>query len=205
MSTQGIEIPECLNPVSRHAPTKVCYERGTMRNPLCVKFGYFRTASLEGQIYKNWVMERTCLYEFTQKLFIGRAAVCGECLRVPGPLKLFPRYDMFVRFNLPVPPGVAEEQVYENRSLCFCCTDLCNAEEGFELSKLENDESKGKNVNSEGWLSLKVPSFLGLVAFSITLHIHSFTTTVSKLLNIKIEYPKEIAQRYYCVLLRHLE
>ena len=145
IAVEDIDSPDCLHPATRKAPEQDCMGTPAQTNSTadgrrCIKVVYYSTGVLRGQVLKTWIMLRYCLApEFSEQLF-GTKLECDECKMLPGKLKIHQRHQLMEAGTLPRSYH-AEEQVQEYRQVCTCCTDLCNAEDGFNISYFENDET----------------------------------------------------------------
>ena len=115
----------------------------------CGKFVWKTVQKLKGQILRTWEMFRVCIGPSSQDFYFGRRLTCGECVRVNGSTRYFNRADTIAQGLIPY-PYEPEEINAEHRSICTCCTDLCNADEGFNLSKLDQLETQTVNVRNGG-------------------------------------------------------
>ena len=145
----AVEIATCLRPVARRANTITC--PGTVQDGYyCAKFVWKTVQKLKGQILRTWEMYRVCITPFTQDFYFGRRLTCGECVRVNGRTRYYTRGNTISEGLIPY-PYEPEEVNAEHRSICTCCTDLCNADEGFNLSKLDQLETQtGDARNGDG-------------------------------------------------------
>ena len=143
-----------------------------------MKFVFYATGTREGQVYKSRIMQRAALNPAGQYNVIGRLVRCGECLREPGTKKIFPIRDIYR--NARIAPGALEELIFANRSFCFCCKNLCNAEEGFYLSRLENEEELQAGTKpNDSCSNLRAARFFGLFQFllgRLLLHLFQFAS-----------------------------
>ena len=141
----AVDDPKCLRPVARKAAVFPC--PGTVgQNVYCVKFVMKTLERLNGQILKTWLMGRQCAGLALQQSLFGIPVKCGQCQRLSGSTRYYYR-NRLTSLGIIPPPDAAEEIYLDHRSVCACCTDLCNAEEGFNLSRLGQQETAGAGYN----------------------------------------------------------